>query len=111
MCLSVLEQHVCILEVLGRVNISGHWRPNEMIMDDYDGQMMFGDPVGLKLPDIRLIGEEKPRKTSPRKLVPTGNRTRACCVASAHATTCSTVVHGSLGDYPFIENINKKSLC
>ena len=31
-------------------------------MDDYDGQMMFGDLVGLKLPDIRLTGEEKPRK-------------------------------------------------
>ena len=34
---------------------------NEMIiMDDYDGQMMFGDLVGLKLPDIRLTDEEKP---------------------------------------------------
>ena len=33
-----------------------------MIMDYYDGQMMFGDLVGLKLPDIRLIEEEKPRK-------------------------------------------------
>ena len=46
---------------------------------------MFGDLVGLKLPDIRLTGEEKtPKKTSPRKLVPTGNRTRARCVTSAH---------------------------
>ena len=61
-------------------------------MDDYDGQMMFGDLVGLKLPDIRLTGEETPEKTSPRKLVPTGNRTRARCVANAHATTCSTAV-------------------
>ena len=52
---------------------------NEMMMDDYDGQMIFGDPVGLKLPDIRLTGEEKPRKTSPRKLIPTGDRTRARC--------------------------------
>ena len=34
---------------------------NEMIMDD-DGQMIFGDLMGLKLPDIRLIGEEKPWK-------------------------------------------------
>ena len=31
-------------------------------MDDYDGQMMFGDLLGLKLPDIRLTDEEKPRK-------------------------------------------------
>ena len=35
---------------------------NEMIMDDYDGQMMFGDLMGLKLPDIRLTDDEKPRK-------------------------------------------------
>ena len=33
-----------------------------MIMDDCDGQMMFGDLVGLKLPNIRLTSEEKPRK-------------------------------------------------
>ena len=30
--------------------------------DDYDGQMIFGDPGGLKFPDICLTGEEKPRK-------------------------------------------------
>ena len=36
---------------------------NEMMMDDYGGQMIFGDLVGLKkLPDIRLTGEEKPQK-------------------------------------------------
>ena len=33
---------------------------NEMMMDDYDGQMIFGELVGLKLPDICLTGEEKP---------------------------------------------------
>ena len=38
---------------------------NEMRMDDYDGQMIFGDLVGLKFPDIRLTGEEKPRKKKP----------------------------------------------
>ena len=32
-----------------------------MMMEDYDGQMIFGDLVGLKLPAIRLTGEEKPR--------------------------------------------------
>ena len=58
-----------------------------MIMDDYDGQMIFGDLVGLKLPDIRLTGEEKPRKNLTQELIPTGDRTRARCVASAHATT------------------------
>ena len=60
--------------------------------DDYDGQMILGDLGGLKFPDICLSGEEKPRKTSPRKPVSTGNRTRARCVTSAHATTCSTAV-------------------
>ena len=30
--------------------------------DDYGGQMIFGDLVGLKFPDICLTGEEKPRK-------------------------------------------------
>ena len=35
---------------------------NEMMMDDNGGQMIFGDLVGLKLPDIRLAGEEKPQK-------------------------------------------------
>ena len=33
-----------------------------------------------------------PKKTSPRKPVPTGDRTRARCVTSAHATTCSQAV-------------------
>ena len=32
------------------------------MMDDYDGQMIFGDLVGLNLPDIHLTGEEKPWK-------------------------------------------------
>ena len=41
-----------------------------MIMDDYDGQMMFGDLVGLMLPDIRLTGEEKPRKNLTQETCP-----------------------------------------
>ena len=35
---------------------------------------------------------KNPEKTSPRKPVPTGDRTRARCVTSAHATTCSTAM-------------------
>ena len=65
-----------------------------MIMDDDDGQMIFGDHVGLMLPDIYLTGEEKP---SPRKLVPTGDRTRVRCVTDAHATVCSTAVGLKIG--------------
>ena len=63
-----------------------------MIDDDTDGQMIFGDLGGLKLLDICLTGEEKHRKTSHRKLVPTGDRTRAHCVTGAHATAWPTAV-------------------
>ena len=48
--------------------------------------------VGLKVPDICLTGDEKHRKNSLRKLVPTGDRTRARCVTGAHATACYTSV-------------------
>ena len=60
--------------------------------DDNDGQMIFGDLGGLMLPDICLTGEDNPEKTSPRKLVPTGDRTRARCVTGAHATALPTAV-------------------
>ena len=58
-----------------------------MFDDDNDDQMIFGVLGGLKFPDICLTGEEKPRKTSPRKLVPTGDQTRARCMTDAHATS------------------------
>ena len=58
--------------------------------DDNDGQTIFGDLGGLKLPDICLTGEEKPQKTSPRKLVPTGDRTQARCMTGMHATAWPT---------------------
>ena len=60
--------------------------------DDNDGQMIFGDHEGLNLPDICLTDEDKPRKTSPRKLLPTGDRTRVRCVTGAHATAWPTEV-------------------
>ena len=44
--------------------------PNEMMIDDNDGQMIFGDLVGLKVPDIRLTGEEKPRKNPTQETCP-----------------------------------------
>ena len=40
------------------------------MMDDYDGQMIFGDLVGLKLPDISLTGEENPRKNLTQETCP-----------------------------------------
>ena len=41
-----------------------------MMMDDFDGQMIFGDLEGLKLPDIRLTGEENPRKNLTQETYP-----------------------------------------
>ena len=41
-----------------------------MMMDDNDGQMIFGDLVGLKLPDIHLTGEEKLRKNLSQETCP-----------------------------------------
>ena len=48
--------------------------------------MIFGDLVGLEL---CLKGEENPGKASPRKLVPTGDRTRARCVTGAYVPPVS----------------------
>ena len=39
-----------------------HSNKTDMIKLIYDGQMIFGDLVGLNLPDIWLAGEGKPRK-------------------------------------------------
>ena len=61
-----------------------------MIIDDYnDGQMIFGDLGGLKLPDICLTGEGNPRKNLTQE---NGDRTRARCVTGAHATAWPTPV-------------------
>ena len=63
-----------------------------MMSDDDDGQMIFGDLGGLKLPTFVLQVRKNPEKTSPRKPVPTGDRTRACCVTGAHAAASPTAV-------------------
>ena len=52
----------------------------------------YSGTLGPKACDIYLTGEENPEKTSPRKIVPTGDRTRARWVTGAHATTWSTAV-------------------
>ena len=41
-----------------------------MIDDDNDGQIIFGDLWGLKLPNICLTGEEKPRKNFTQEACP-----------------------------------------
>ena len=70
-----------------------------MIDEDNDGQMIFGDLGGLKLPDICLTDEEKPRKNLIRETFPTGDRTLAHCMTGAHATTWPTAVDNFYGDH------------
>ena len=41
-----------------------------MIDDDNDGQMIFGDLGGIKLLNICLTGEEKPRKNLTQETCP-----------------------------------------
>ena len=41
-----------------------------MMMDGNDGQMIFRDLGGLKLPDIGLTDEEKPRKDVTQETCP-----------------------------------------
>ena len=59
--------------------------------DDYDGQMIFGDLVDLKLPDICLTGEEKPRKNLTQETYPDRGsnpgpqRDRRACYRLAHS--------------------------
>ena len=56
------KKYVCIFGFKGVSTSKVIGARNEMMMDDYDGQMISGDLMGLKLPDIHLTGEEKPRK-------------------------------------------------
>ena len=54
--------------------------------------MIFGDIVGVKLPDICLTDEENLVKAHPGNLSRPGDRTRACYVTGTHAIACSTAV-------------------
>ena len=65
-----IKREYCIFGFKGASRSKVIGARNEMMMDDYDGQMIFGDLVGLKLRDIRLIGEEKPRKNLTQETCP-----------------------------------------
>ena len=52
---------ICIFGFKGASTSQVIGARNEMMMDDdNDVQIIFGDLVGLKLPDISLTGEEEP---------------------------------------------------
>ena len=87
----------CIFEVLGRVNIVGHWRPKWMMMDDNDGLMIFCEACGPKASWHLSYRWGKPPKNLTQETFSTGDRTRACCVTGAHATACPTTVDSIIG--------------
>ena len=79
-----------------------HLRPLEPVMNDNnDGQMIFGNLGGLKLPTFVLQVRKNLEKTSPRKLVPTGDQTWVRCVTGAYATAWPTELNNSL--YTFLK--------
>ena len=61
------------------------------IDDDNDGQMIFGDLGGLKLPDICLTGEKKLRKNLTQETCPDRGsnpgplRVRRACYRLSHS--------------------------
>ena len=62
-----------------------------MIDDDNDGQMIFGDLGGLKLPDICVTGEEKPKKKNQETYPDRGSNPgplhdRRTCYRLAHSS-------------------------
>ena len=93
----------------------GHLRDNTNIVDDTHHSLIHSNKANMKWwlwrpNDIRETRGPKAswhlsdrwgknRKTSPKKLVPNGNRSRARCVTGAHATACSTAVD-PLNYYP-----------
>ena len=89
-----------------------------MIGDDNDGQMIFGDLEGLKLPDICLTGEEKQKE---KKKPHPGNCVGRVRHRSAVVSTLPTIYFTkkinlafffyiiNVGDYAKILKINLKS--
>ena len=67
---ALMRVNVCIFGFKGASTSKVIVAHNEMMMNDYDGQMIFGDLVGLKLLDIYLTGEEKPRKNLTQETCP-----------------------------------------
>ena len=62
--------HACIFVFKGGSTSQVIGARNEMMRDDNDGQMIFRNPVGLKLPDIHRKGEEKPQKNLTQETCP-----------------------------------------
>ena len=55
-----LLDYICIFGFKGASTSKVIDARKKMLMDDYDGQMIFGELGGLKFPDICLTDEEKP---------------------------------------------------
>ena len=67
--------------------------PTRRIWNDlYDGQMIFGDFVGLSFPTFVLQVRKNPVKNLTQETCPDRGPNPARCVTSAHATTCSSAM-------------------
>ena len=79
--------------------------------DDNDDQMIFGDFEGLKLPDICLTGEEKPRKNLTQETCPDRGsnpgplRDRRACCRLAHNGGRKSIFYGCV---IYIRNFPKR---
>ena len=76
-----------------------------MIDDDNDGQIIFEDFGGLKLPDICVTGEEKPRNKLTQETYP-DRGSNPGCMTGAHATSWPTAVDSYPGHVPVHNRIN-----
>ena len=76
---------------MGLAHLALKGEPPLMIDDDNDGQIIFGDIGGLKLPDNCLTGEKKPRKNLTQETCPDRGsnpgplRDRRACYRLAHS--------------------------
>ena len=73
-----------------------------MRIDDNDGQMIFGDLGGLKLPDSCLTGEEKHRKNLTQETCP-DQGSNLGPLRDKH--TCYHLLHSGGLQFSFIETI------
>ena len=73
-----------------------------MIVDVHDGQMIFEDLMGLKLPDIRLTGQEKPEKNLTQETRP-DRESNPCPLCGKRA--CYRLLHS--GGQKTVKNIFK----
>ena len=70
MMIYIIERSSCTCMYLEVFRARQYLKSLAPVMNDYDGQMIFGDLGGLKLHEICLTGEDKPRKIITQETCP-----------------------------------------